>query len=55
MAGVQTRPDYAEAHKTLGSLLVEQGRGAEAIAQFEAALQLKPDDAEARQQLDRLR
>ena len=35
--------------------LVEQGRGAEAIAQFEAALQLKPDDAEARQQLDRLR
>ncbi|MFL5263999.1 MAG: tetratricopeptide repeat protein [Anaeromyxobacteraceae bacterium] len=35
---VELRPDYSEAHNDLGQLLARQGRHAEAIAEFDAAL-----------------
>jgi type IV pilus assembly protein PilF len=35
---VALRPDYPEAHNDLGQLLARQGRHAEAIAEFDAAL-----------------
>jgi type IV pilus assembly protein PilF len=37
-AAVELRPDYSEAHNDLGQLLARQGRHAEAIAEFDAAL-----------------
>jgi tetratricopeptide (TPR) repeat protein len=46
----------AQAHFYLGRLLSgERGRKAEAIAHFQAALRLEPDNAVWRQALDRLR
>ncbi len=40
-------PDYAEAHLNLGTVLIEQGKSAEAIPHLERALRLNPDLAEA--------
>ena len=42
-AGLRSRPDYPEAHNNLGFALVEQGRLNEAVAEFRAAIRLKPD------------
>jgi tetratricopeptide (TPR) repeat protein len=39
------------AHNNLGSILAKSGRTTEAIAEFEAALQIRPDDAEAHNNL----
>ena len=40
------KPDYAEAHNNLGNRLAQMpGRLNDAIAQYEAALRLKPDFA----------
>src|ERR1700685_179173 len=41
------RPDVAEAHNNLGSILCAQGDFAQARARFEQAIALKPDYAEA--------
>jgi 2-polyprenyl-3-methyl-5-hydroxy-6-metoxy-1,4-benzoquinol methylase len=41
------KPDYAEAHNNLGTVLHEQGKMDEAVAQYRRALALHPDYAEA--------
>ena len=53
-AAVRVRPDYAEAHNSLGAALFHAGRVPEAVAQFAAALRIKPDYVEARKNLDRV-
>jgi Flp pilus assembly protein TadD len=40
-------PDWAEAHNNLGNVLTAQGKLDEAIAEFRAAIRVKPDDDEA--------
>jgi hypothetical protein len=53
---VARMPDNARAQNNLALLLAGQpGRPVEAIAQYEAALSLNPNDAEAREALQRLR
>jgi protein O-mannosyl-transferase len=44
---VRLRPDYADAYFNLGSVLFQQGRIAQAIAQWQKALVIRPHDAEA--------
>lgn len=51
---VQQAPGRADAHCRLGVLLVNSGRRDQGIAELLEALRLKPDYAEARQQLARL-
>lgn len=46
-AAVAMRPDFPEAHLTLGAILGMLGRPAEAAASFRAALRLRPDSADA--------
>ena len=48
---MQLKPDYAEAHNNLGTILQAQGQIAEALACYQRALQLKPDFAEAHNNL----
>lgn len=48
---VRIRPNLAEVHNDLGTLLAQQGRLAEAIAPFERAIGLKPDFAIAHNNL----
>ena len=50
-AALRLKPDYAEAHDNLGSILSAEGRTEEAIAEYEVALHLKPDLAEAHNNL----
>lgn len=42
----RARDNYAVAHNNLGRALAQQGRSAEAIVQYEKALEIKPDYAE---------
>jgi Flp pilus assembly protein TadD len=44
---LQLKPDYAEAHSNLGTVLKDQGKLDEAVACFRRALELKPDFAGA--------
>jgi tetratricopeptide (TPR) repeat protein len=44
---VALRPNSPAAHNNLGAALYAQGKGAEAEAEFRAALRLKPDDPKA--------
>ncbi|MEJ2233191.1 MAG: tetratricopeptide repeat protein [Syntrophobacterales bacterium] len=44
--------NYPEAHNNLGVALARQGKMDEAVAQFEKALWLKPDYAQARKNLE---
>ncbi len=44
---LQIKPDFAEAHISLGIALRRKGNVDEAIIRFQKALQIKPDDAEA--------
>ena len=46
-AALADEPAFAEAHNTLGAVLATAGRRAEAIAEYRAALRLKPDYANA--------
>ncbi|HEX2854901.1 MAG TPA: tetratricopeptide repeat protein [Opitutaceae bacterium] len=48
---VAKRPENVRAHYTFGSVLFANGQVAEAIAEYEAALQLKPDSAPAHNNL----
>jgi tetratricopeptide (TPR) repeat protein len=43
---IRRKPDYAEAHHYLGSVLTSQGKIDEAIAECREAIRLKPDVAE---------
>ena len=49
------RDNYAEAHNNLGTTLLRQGQTEEAIRQFQEAIRLKPDDADARYNLEAIR
>lgn len=44
---IADHPDFAEAHNTLGFVLVNQAKPAEALSAFRAALDLEPAHAEA--------
>ncbi|HVT93800.1 MAG TPA: tetratricopeptide repeat protein [Bryobacteraceae bacterium] len=48
---VAKRPDNARAHNVLGTVLLMQGRAAEAVTELGQALQLKPNDALAHNNL----
>ena len=48
VASLECSPDNAQAHSNLGRVLSLQGKFAEAEAQFQAALKLKPKDADIR-------
>jgi SAM-dependent methyltransferase len=47
-------PGHAEAHSRLGAVLMRQGKAAEAVAQIERALTLRPDMVEAHGNLAQL-
>jgi tetratricopeptide (TPR) repeat protein len=51
---LQINPDYAEAHNTLGSVLVDEGRSAEALQHFQDAVRLNPHFTDAQHNLDAL-
>ena len=46
-AAIQSKPDYAEAHYTLGTVLKQQGKLQEAAASLREAIRLQPDFAGA--------
>jgi Flp pilus assembly protein TadD len=52
---LELKPDYPEAHCNLGLLLARSGRIPEAIAQFQIAHEMRPDDARIGQILEQLR
>jgi tetratricopeptide (TPR) repeat protein len=45
-------PNFVEAHNYVGVVLLKLGKVQEAIAHFSEAVRLKPDYAEARQNLN---
>jgi Flp pilus assembly protein TadD len=51
---IALKPSFASAHVNLGIALAQQGDTAGARAEFETALNLNPDDANARADLARL-
>jgi Tfp pilus assembly protein PilF len=51
---LEIQPDYGDAHTSLGFVLSSQGRAEEAKLHFRRALEIKPDDVDARKGLDRL-
>ena len=53
--GLAICPDDDVAHYELGKAMVEQGSYAEAEKEFEAALNINPDFADAKKQLETLR
>ena len=53
--GLAICPDDDVAHYELGRALADAGRCAEAEKEFEAALKINPDFADARRQLDAIR
>jgi tetratricopeptide (TPR) repeat protein len=48
---LQIRPDFVDAHVSLGGLLSNQGRNAEALQHYERAVQLEPRNARYRHYL----
>jgi len=54
-AGLTICPDDDVAHYELGKVMVEQGSYAEAEKEFEAALKINPDFADAKKQLETVR
>ncbi len=48
---LEIKPDYAEAHYNLATVLLQQGRIDEAIAHFQKAVEIKPDHASAHKNL----
>ena len=53
--GLTICPDDDVAHYELGKVMVEQGSYAEAEKEFEAALKINPDFADAKKQLETVR
>ena len=53
--GLAICPDDDVAHYELGRALADAGRSAEAEREFEAALRINPDFADAKRQLDSVR
>ena len=53
--GLALCPDDDVAHYELGKVMVERGLHAEAEKEFEAALKINPDFADAKRQLDAVR
>ena len=53
--GLAICPDDDVAHYELGKVMVERGSYAEAEREFEAALKINPDFADAKKQLDTVR
>ena len=51
---VACKPDYADAHVNLGDLLVQAGKGAEALPHLRDAAQLEPRDPRAKKLLGQL-
>jgi protein O-mannosyl-transferase len=49
---VRLNPGHAEAQLDLGNVLLSLGRPAGAAARYEAALRLRPDFSQARNNLD---
>jgi len=49
---IQMRPDLAEAHYNLAGMLYSKDQFDEAIAEYNRALQLKPDYEDARRNLE---
>jgi len=52
---VEISPDDAQAHSNLGAMLAGEGRLDEAIRHFEKAVEILPNDARVRQNLERAR
>ncbi len=52
---VELKPDYADAHYSLGHAYFDLGRGDEAIQSLQRALNLNPGDKEARRLLEQAR
>ncbi len=50
---LKAKPDYADAHYSLGLAFMRQGRQSEAAEHFRQALSIRPDFQEARRNLDR--
>jgi tetratricopeptide (TPR) repeat protein len=48
---LRIKPDYADAHNSLGNVLSELGKHEQAIASYTKALQIKPDYADAHNNL----
>jgi Flp pilus assembly protein TadD len=48
---LRIKPDFAEAHNSLGAAMVSKEKIPEAIAHFKTALQIKPTLADARANL----
>src|SRR5213078_4091842 len=44
---ISLRPDYADGHFNLGTVLLKEGRLDDAIAEWRKTLSIHPDDAEA--------
>jgi Flp pilus assembly protein TadD len=49
---VRYKPDFAEAHKALGSLLLERGEAAQALSHLQWAVRLNPEDRDSRMLLE---
>jgi cytochrome c-type biogenesis protein CcmH/NrfG len=52
---IEASPKYARAHGGLASIYSKQGKLREALASFETALRLEPDNAQARSGAEEVR
>jgi protein O-GlcNAc transferase len=52
---IEQNPGYVDARNNLGTSFLQQGKVNEAIAQFQKTLEIKPDNAPARQAMEQLK